>query len=422
MTTEREAAPLRVPGPVTMLAVAVVVTLGALYIVSQFLRNSIGVIAPNLAAEIGLSPIQIGLLSSMYFLCFAAIQLPLGVALDRFGPKLCILTSVVVTVLGCATFALAAGAGGLVLGRALLGFGTASFLMAPIALYARWFPPERFSTLAGIQLGVGSLGAIFATAPLAFATATFGWRATFLGVGGCAAAIGVVIWLLVSDDPPGKTTARRHETLRESVIGIWQVIRTPSIGRLFMVQLSSYPSYIMIVGLWGGPYLTHVYGYDLKGRGEVLFVAALAQVLGSFFWGPSDRLFGRYKAPVLIGTSICLASLVTLAVVGTLPIPLLLAVFAMIGFSTGMTSVVLSHGRSLVPAHLLGRTITLLNIGTMGGGFLVQFVSGAIIDLFPVTAGAYPLAAYRCVFGLQAVLILAGITAYFGSRESHLSR
>ena len=167
------------------------------------------------------------------------------------------------------------------------------------------------------------------------------------------------------------------------MVGIWQVIRTPSMVRVFMAQLSSYPSFLLVVGLWGGPYLTHVYGYDLKGRGDILFVAALAQVLGSFFWGPSDRLFGCYKVPVLIGVGICFTSLVLLATLGTLSLPLLLIVFAMIGFSTGMTSLVMSHGRSLVPPHLLGRTITLLNIGTMGGGFLVQFVSGTIIDLFP---------------------------------------
>jgi MFS family permease len=319
--------------------------------------------------------------------------------------------------------AMAHDVSGLVTGRALLGFGTASFLMAPVALYARWFSPERFSTFAGIQLGVGSLGAIFATAPLAYATASVGWRATFLGVGVVAAVIGIVIWLIVSDDPPGVKKTPHNETLRESVAGIWQVIRTPSMGRIFMVQLSSYPSYVLVVGLWGGPYLTHVYGYDLKGRGDILFVAALTQVLGSFLWGPSDRLFGRYKPPVLISMSFCLVSLVLLAVLGHLPVVLLLIVFALIGFATGQTSVVMSHGRSLVPPHLLGRTITLLNIGTMGGGFLVQFVSGAVISLFPTTpAGGYPLEAYQTVFALQAVLVLAGFIAYFGSRESHLGR
>jgi MFS family permease len=294
--------------------------------------------------------------------------------------------------------------------------------MAPVALYARWFPPERFSTFAGIQLGLGSLGAIFATAPLAYATASFGWRMTFLGVGVCAALIGGLVWLIVTDDPPGVKSTPRKETLRESVAGIWQVIRTPSMVRVFMAQLSSYPSYVLVVGLWGGPYLTHVYGYDLKGRGDILFVAALTQVLGSFFWGPSDRLFGRYKVPVLIGVGTCFTSLVLLATLGKLPVPLLLVVFATIGFSTGMTSVVMSHGRSLVAPHLLGRTITLLNIGTMGGGFLVQFVSGTIINLYPTDAGAYPLEAYRLVFALQAALALTGFVVYLGSRESHLGR
>ncbi|MEI8152804.1 MAG: MFS transporter [Hyphomicrobiales bacterium] len=427
MTSESGSAPKGsvpsgVVNPLSAIAIAVVATLGVLYIVSQFLRNSVGVIAPDLAAEMGLSPIELGLLSSIYFFVFAATQLPLGLALDRFGPKLCMLVCIGFTMLGCGLFAVAHDAGGLVAARALLGFGTASFLMAPVALYARWFPPERFSTLAGIQLGLGSLGAIFATAPLAYATSGFGWRMTFLGVGVCAGLIGVLVWLIVTDDPPGVKQERREESFRESIAGIWQVIRTPSMVRVFMAQLATYPSYVLVVGLWGGPYLTHVYGYDLKGRGDILFVAALSQVLGSFMWGPSDRLFGSHKVPVLIGAVTCLIALVMLAALGTLPVPLLLIVFAIVGFSTGMTSVIMSHGRSLVPPHLLGRTITLLNMGAMGGGFLVQFVSGGIINLFPTEAGAYSLDAYRVVFALQAGLVLIGVCSYFGSNEKYLDR
>ena len=422
MMTESPSAPQRAVSPFSAIAIAVVITLGVLYIVSQFLRSSVGVIAPNLVDEVGLSPVQLGLVSSIYFFVFAATQLPLGVALDRFGPKLCMLVCVGFTALGCVLFALAHSAGGLVAARALLGFGTASFLMAPVALYARWFSPERFSTLAGIQLGLGTLGALFATAPLAFATASFGWRASFLGVGAITVVMGVLMWLIVSDDPPGVTTPRRRETLRESIAGIWQVIRTPSMGRVFLAQAAIYPSFLLVAGLWGGPYLTHVYGYDLQGRGDILFLAALAQVLGSFLWGPADRLFGSYKRPVLISFVGLLGSLVLLAAWGRLPLPLLLAAFALIGFSTGPLSLVLAHGRSLVPPHLLGRAITLLNIGAMGGGFLVQFVSGVIIGLFPIEAGAYPLEAYRLVFALQAGLVLIGLWAYFGSRESHLGR
>jgi hypothetical protein len=80
----------------------------------------------------------------------------------------------------------------------------------------------------------------------------------------------------------------------------------------------------------------------------------------------------------------------------------------------------MAHGRSLVPPHLLGRAMTLLNIGTMGGGFVVQFVSGALIDLFPTAGGAYPLEAYRLVFGLQALLVLVGGWIYLRSREGRV--
>src|SRR5205085_78593 len=117
--------------PLSAIALAVVLTLGSIYIVSQFLRNSIGVIAPNLAAELSLSPIEIGVLSSIYFFVFAATQLPLGVALDRFGPRKCLLICIFLTSIGCIAFAWAQSAGQLVASRALLGFATSSFLMAP---------------------------------------------------------------------------------------------------------------------------------------------------------------------------------------------------------------------------------------------------------------------------------------------------
>ena len=223
---------------------------------------------------------------------------------------------------------------------------------------------------------------LFATAPLAFAAASFGWRTRFSASASCAALIGVLVWLIVTRRSARREVRRRDkETLRESIAGIWQVIRTPSMVRVFLVQLASYPSFVLVVGLWGGPYLTHIYGYDLKGRGDILFVAALAQVLGSFFWGPSDRLFGTLQDPgpdrrrhLLHRRWCCWRRWASCRC------RCLIAVFALIGFSTGMTSVVMSHGRSLVPPHLLGRGMTLLNIGTMGGGFLVQFVTGFVID------------------------------------------
>ncbi len=423
MTTDREPARGRSATAFPVAAVAVVAVLCLLYATGQFLRNSVGVIAPNLVQEVGLSAFELGLLSSIFLFALALVQIPLGVALDRFGPKACTLVCVGFMGLGAALFAVSHGASGLMAARVLMGLGTASFLVAPIALYARWFPKERLSTVSGIHLGVGTLGILLATAPLAHATATAGWRAVFLAVAALTVVVGVAAWLVVRDDPPGATPVpRRKESLRESLAGVREVVRTPSMGRLFLAAIASTPTFLLVVGLWGGPYLTHVYGLDLQGRGDILFVPALAQAAGAFFWGPMDRWFGNYRYPATISLGLTFCSLAFIALMGKPPLPLLIAALALLGFSTTIASLLMAHGRSLVAPHLLGRSITLLNIGSMGGGFLIQFVSGALIGLFPAEGGVYPLESYQLVFGLQAAFVLVAAWAYLGSRDADSSR
>jgi MFS family permease len=396
-------------------AVTLVATLISVYIVSQFLRNSIGVIAPNLALELGLSPAEIGLLSSVFFFVFAAIQIPLGVALDRFGPRLCLLVGVAVTVVGAVVFAAAENPGVLIFGRALLGLGTAGSLMASLAVYARRFPPDRFATLAGLQIGFGTLGALMATAPLAFSTATIGWRGSFLAVGACTGLIGLLIAVVVKDDGSAR---KRHETFGESWSGILAVLRTPSVGRLFVMHLVLYSSFGLIVGLWGGPYLTHIYGYSLEARGSFLLIPVLTQIVGAMLWGPMDRLTGSHKLPVLVGAGSTAAALGYLALAGTLTPAMLVAWFAIFGLVSAFGPVLIAHGRALFSLHQVGRGLTVLNMGSMGGVFLSQAVSGFVIEWFPVAAdGAYSLSAYRAVFGLQAAFIVLVSLVYFRARD-----
>src|SRR5262245_57644435 len=395
-------------------AITLVATLVSIYIVSQFLRNSIGVIAPNLAADLGLSPAEIGLLSSIFFLAFAAVQIPLGMALDRFGPRICLVVGAAITVIGAVVFACAASPGVLTFGRALLGFGTAGSFVASLAVYARRFPPDRFATLAGLQVGIGTLGALLATAPLAFSTATIGWRGSFLGVAAVTLLIGLMIAVVVKDDA---ASARSCETLRESLSGIAAVLRTPSVGRLFVMNLTAYSTFGLIVGLWSGPYLTHIYGYDLEQRGSFLLIPVLTQIVGSMLWGPSSKL------PVLVGAGATAAALGYLALVGTLTPFMLVAWFAAFGFLSAYVPVLVAHGKALFSPHQVGRGLTVLNMGTMGGTFLAQAISGFVIGMFPTGPdGAYELAAYRLVFALQAGFILLTTVVYLGSRDPMTDR
>ncbi len=396
---------------------AVVGTLASIYVISQFLRNSVGVIAPDLARELALSASEIGLLSSAFFVAFAAAQIPLGMALDRFGPRTCMLVCAGIVIVGSIVFATATSLFSLIAGRVLLGLGSSCYLMAPLAVYARRYPADRFAMLTGIQIGVGSVGALIATAPLAYSAAAIGWRATFLIVGAVTLAGAVMIALIVRDDVADKGQPIGTGRAGGSLGGLLEVLRTDSVWRLFAMHLTAHSSFALVVGLWGAPYLTHVYGYDLRGRGDLLFVAAVAQVIASFIWGPLDRPFRNYKIPVLLGAGATASTLALVAFLGTLSTPALIGWFVAIGAFSAYTPLLIAHGKALFPPKLIGRGMTILNMGTMGGVFVTQALTGAVMDLFPAAEGVYPLTAYRVVFGCQAVAILLASLIYFGARD-----
>jgi hypothetical protein len=222
----------------------------------------------------------------------------------------------------------------------------------------------------------------------------------------------VCVMLVVREDGHAPRFVPKKESFAESMAGLAAAIRTPSVVPIFFLHLFSHSSFVLVVGLWGGPYLTHIYGYDLTARGNMLFAAAMAQVTGAFLWGPTDRIFRSYKRPVLFGVVSTAAVLAAVAFFGVLPSGWLLVWFVLVGALSAYTPVMIAHGKSLFPPHLVGRGITLLNMGTMGGVFLAQMISGFLIDLFPVRDGAYALDAYRLVFGLQAAAMVVVCVVY----------
>ena len=234
-------------------------------------------------------------------------------------------------------------------------------------------------------------------------------------MGVCTGLIGLLIALVVRDNGPAHG---RHEALRESWSGIVAVLRTPSVGRLFVMNLVMYSTFGLIVGLWAGPYLTHIYGYSLEARGSFLLIPVLAQIVGSMMWGPMDWLTGSHKLPVLVGAGATAAALGYLALVGTLTPFMLVVWFVFFGVVSAFGPVLIAHGRALFSLHQVGRGLTVLNMGSMGGVFLSQAVSGFVIEWFPVAAdGAYSLSAYRAVFGLQAIFILLVSLVYFQASD-----
>ena len=397
--------------------VLLVAAMSAVHVVSQFLRNSIGVIAPDLAREMGFGAAGIGFLASAFFLGFAGAQIPLGVAIDRWGPRISMSVSMGIAVCGIVMFALAPTSDLLVATRFIIGIGCASFFMGPLAIYSRWFAPERFSTLVGIQLGFSSLGVLAATAPLAYSTAVIGWRDSFLIAAGIAAAIGLFMYLVTRDYPPGKERPPSKETLWQNFAALADVVRVRSFWPVFAMQFASYSTFVAVFGLWAGPYLAHIYGYGLDKRGNALLLLAVTHLISSAAWGPADRIFKGYKVPATIGAAVTVVALLWIVIVGKPSENSLFVWFVVFGFFGSCTAVITAHGRSLFKPEFVGRGLTLMNLGTMGGVFVLQAATGAVVGLFDAPDGNYPLDAYRAAFGFLAVILGLATLIYLAAHE-----
>ncbi|MCO5088090.1 MAG: MFS transporter [Methylobacteriaceae bacterium] len=424
-STSGEAAPRKLERAASGGAVIVAALVG-IYMLSQFFRNALGVIGPDLARAFDLDAARLGFLSSIFFLSFALAQIPLGMAIDRWGPRPTMLATAALMIASTVLFAFARNYFELAAARALMGLGCCSFLMAPLALYAERFPPAKFSTITGIHIGGGSFGMLAATAPLAWLAGSVGWRNSFLTAAVIATVMATCVFLFAREAP--ETLARRRarsETLGEAAAGVVAATRIPGFWRMFFIQAAAYSAFASIIGLWIGPWLAQVYGLPLESRGRMTLILAVAQIAGLFFWGASDRWFASYRRPALVGILLALATLAVGALVA-LPAAALPAFMAAFGFFFGITPVLTAQGKALFPRELTGRGMTLINTGVIGGAFAQQAFTGFVIEAFgaKMVAGVrtYPPEAFRLVFGLLALQLAVALYFYLRAPDLHPER
>ena len=378
-------------------------------VLSQFYRAFLAVLSPMLAADIGVTAEQLARASGLWFVAFALMQLPVGWALDRVGPR----RTAAVLLGGVAggsalLFAFAQGPGMVTLAMVLLGIGCAPVLMAGYYIIGRVYAPAVFATLAGALIGVSALGNLASAWPLAWAAETFGWRGAMIGIAVITMAVGAAIWRFVEDPPPPE--GRRGQG------SVFDLLRMPALWLILPLMLVNYAPSAGLRGLWVGPYFEEVFGETARGIGLATLVMGLAMVAGNLAYGPLDRLFGTRKGVVLGGNLagiVCLAALWWAPASGFWPAALLLAGVGFFGASFPM---LMAHGRSLFPPHLLGRGVTLMNLFGIGGAGLMQLASGPV-QVAAAARAATPAEAYGTLFGFFGLCLLAGCLVYAFSRD-----
>jgi predicted MFS family arabinose efflux permease len=380
------------------------------YVLSQFFRAFLAVLAPVLGIDIGAEPGDLALASGVWFAVFAAMQIPIGIGLDRIGPRrvaggLFLLGAGG----GAALFALAGSPGTVVLAMALIGAGCAPVLMASFYIFARTYPPAIFASLAGALIGIGSAGNIAATAPLALAVEALGWRGAVWALAAVSVAIGLGLLALIRDPEPPPPAG-------PAAVSLGSVLRQPAFLLLVPIIIMHYAPAAGIRGLWAGPYLGDVFGLDTAGIGRITFWMAVAMVAGSFAYGPLDRLLGTRKGVVLAGNLALAASLVALAALPAAGVATAGVLLAAIGFFGASFALVMAHGRAFFPPELIGRGVTFINLLAIGGVGLFQVASGALHGAVAARGGP-PEAPYQAILLASGILVALACGVYAFARD-----
>ena len=373
------------------------------YILSQFFRSFLAVLSSVLANDIGAKPDDLAYALGLLFIVFAVMQIPVGWALDRFGPRL--VSSVLLLIGGgggSLLFASAQNPNHINLSMALLGVGCSPILMASYYIFARNYSPQIFATLAATFLGIGSLGNLIGASPLTYFVGILGWREAVELIG--IFTILIAVFLLFTVKNPVKINGTSV-----SAGGFWSILKSRDILLIAPIAIVCYAPVAGLRGLWLGPYFEQKFESSIDEIGTIGLIMSLGMILGTFFYGPLDRIFKTRKWIVLFGNSICLLSVAFLSFSPEVSYNFAIVSFTVIGFFGMSFPVLVAHGRSFVPIELSGRGVTLMNLFAIGGVGILQTVSGAVFDL----AGDF-----ESVFSMYFILILIGLAVYLRSKDN----
>ena len=386
------------------------------YAISYFYRNANAIIEVDLVRDLGLGPADLGLLTSVYFISFAAFQLPLGVLLDRYGPRRTESILLLFAALGSLLFAQAESLSGLIVGRLLIGLGVSACLMAAFKAYVLWFSSQRLAMINGLQMVAGGLGALLATIPLQNALSYTDWRGVFTGLAIITVFASVSLWMFL---PENQRTDDKLPSLKLHLKEIGQVLRNRIFWGIAPLAAMSSGANMAIHGLWMKPWLRDVTGLSADNAAQLLFAMTLTFIGGFLTLGIiAERLSQLFDVHLMsisvFGMTIFLFIQGTM-IYGGIGSPLILVI--LLGFFGTASVLVYAGYAKIFPKNLSGRVSTFLNLLVFIGAFILQWGIGAIIELWPPTDNGYDPESYQSAFGFLVILQAAGLMWYLFSKK-----
>nr|WP_267869548.1 MFS transporter [Massilia agrisoli] len=383
------------------------------YLLSYGLRSINAVIAPALMDEMALSNADMGLLSSAYFVAFGSLQLPLGIWLDKYGPRRTESALLIIAAIGAVVFATSESLAGLWIGRALIGIGVSACLMAAFTAYRQWFAPEQQSQLASWMLVAGTAGALTATVPVTLALPLIGWRGIFWVVAVLLLLVSAAIFLsLRGVERRFAQAASGASAAKAGDGGYGRIFGSAYFRRMAPLGMFNQGIFVALQTLWAGPWMTTVLGKTQQQASEILFMLNLLLMTGYLALG--------WAAPRLVARGVDAHRLIAFGISGMVlaQVAMLLnqsehawLLWLMLAMCVPVTTLVQSHLALSFPAALAGRANSAYNLMLFVGAFATQWGFGVVVDALK-TSGLSAVDAFRATLAI-AVAVQAASLAYF---------
>lgn len=347
------------------------------YYLSYLLRTVNAVISPDLTGELGLSAADLGLLTSTYFFAFGLAQIPVGIALDRFGPRRVEAALLLITGLGAVLFATGDGLPTLASARGLIGLGVSACLMGGLKGFTLWFPREKLASMTGYIMSCGALGAVTASAPLEALLPFIGWRGAFWMV----AALSVGSAALIFFSMPDKDDGHGRGTLQEALRGVREVLVAREFWGFSGQSAFFTGGFMALQGLWAVPWLMEVNGYSRALAADHLFWLNIGMLAGQLSIGAWATPLARrgftplHMMQVGLFVSMLILGLIIAGVGPTLPL------WCVLGYVSSTGAQMYGVVAGLFPMKLSGRVTTCINLMAFIGAFAVQWGLGGLLDV-----------------------------------------
>ena len=370
------------------------------YLLVYFHRLSLSVVADTLVKEFATSASVMGLLGSVYFYCYAVMQLPAGLLSDSIGPRKSVTFFLLIASAGSILFGLSPNISVAFAGRILVGFGVSMAFIPTIKILSQWFRPNEFAFMAGILQAVGGAGVLAATWLLAVMTVNFGWRLSFELIGIVTLIVVVLNWFIVRDKPQDKgwpsileiDNKEKHAASTIKEIPLWEgVKRVVSETYFWPVAIWFFFDCGIFFGfgaLWSGPYLMHIYGMPREEAGKILSMLAWGMIIGGPLVGIfSDKILKSRKKPFIICTMLLVNIILLMYMFPKgFSIPALYVLF--FAFSVCSSAIVVmafTTTKEMFPVEIAGTSVGMVNLFPFLGGAVFMPLLGRILDAYPKT-------------------------------------